>query len=155
MSINFELIENELILCYTPDYGLENMLDQLAENDSLIIKSTFDVNKENRRLFSNDYDDTLYFSIGEVDGDYIRLFKTVFDTKNNFYFNKAFSFNLKVFVAYQNISILNAIDDVIKQMIKKDYNTIILSSEIAAFSEDIIKKYNTNKNINIIITPRK
>ena len=75
MSINFELIENELILCYTPDYGLENMLDQLAENDSLIIKSTFDVNKENRRLFSNDYDDTLYFSIGEVEGDYISLFK--------------------------------------------------------------------------------
>ena len=79
MSINFELIENELILCYTPDYGLENMLNQLEENNSLIIKSTFDVNKENRRLFSNDYDDTLYFSIGEVEGDYISLFKTVFD----------------------------------------------------------------------------
>ena len=115
MSINFELIENELILCYTPDYGLENMLDQLEKNDSLIIKSTFDVNKENRRFFSNDYDDTLYFSIGEVEGDYIRLLKTVFDIKKNFYFNKAFSFNLKVFVAYQNISILNAIDDVINQ----------------------------------------
>lgn len=115
MSINFELIENELILCYTPDYGLENMLDQLEKNDSLIIKSTFDVNKENRRFFSNDYDDTLYFSIGEVEGDYIRLLKTVFDIKKNFYFNKAFSFNLKAFVAYQNISILNAIDDVINQ----------------------------------------
>lgn len=113
MSINFELIENELILCYTPDYGIENMLNQLEENNSLIIKSTFDVNKENRRFSSNDYDDTLYFSIGEVEGDYIRLSKTVFDTENIFYFNKAFRFNLKVFVAYQNISILNAIDDVI------------------------------------------
>ena len=114
MSIKFELIENELILIYTPDYGIEGMLDRLEEDDDLIIKRTFVVSNENRRFLDNDNDDTLYFSIGKVEGDYIRLSKSVFNTKNTYYFDNAFEFNLHVFVAYQNISILNAIDNVIQ-----------------------------------------
>ena len=81
MSIKFELIENELILIYTPDYGIEGMLDRL-EDDDLIIKRTFVVNNENRRFLDNDHDDTLYFSIGNVEGVYIRVSKSVFNTKN-------------------------------------------------------------------------
>lgn len=37
----------------------------------------------------------------------------------------------------------------------KNRDTIILTNEVASFSEDIIKKYNKNENINIIITPNK
>ena len=42
-------------------------------------------------------------------------------------------------------------DEKIKQLMKQDYRMIVLSNEIAAFSEDIIKKYNRDKNVNIII----
>lgn len=47
------------------------------------------------------------------------------------------------------------IDERIDQLIKNNCKTIILSNEIAGFSEDIIKKYRKQKDINIIISPRK
>lgn len=46
-------------------------------------------------------------------------------------------------------------DKKIKELIKQDYKMIVVSNEIASFSEDIIKKYNRDKNINIIIANRK
>lgn len=46
-------------------------------------------------------------------------------------------------------------DDMIKQLIDKDYKTIWITNELAGFSEDIIKKYSKNDNINIIIAPIK
>ena len=42
-------------------------------------------------------------------------------------------------------------DKKIKELDRRDYRMVILSNEIAGFSEDIIKKYNRDKNINIII----
>ena len=47
------------------------------------------------------------------------------------------------------------IDEKIKELIKDKYRTIFLSNDIASFSEDIIKKYNNNESINIIIAKRK
>ena len=42
-------------------------------------------------------------------------------------------------------------DNKIKELIDKRYDTIIITSEIAGFSEDIIKKYNKDRSISIII----
>lgn len=42
-------------------------------------------------------------------------------------------------------------DSKIKELIDKRYDTIILTSEIAGFSEDIIKKYNKDRSVSIII----
>lgn len=47
------------------------------------------------------------------------------------------------------------IDIAIQDLVNKNYNTIVLSNDIAGFSEDIIKKYDKSKDINIIISPRK
>lgn len=46
-------------------------------------------------------------------------------------------------------------DNKIKELIDKRYDTIILTGEIAGFSEDIIKKYNKDRNISIIIAQDK
>lgn len=46
-------------------------------------------------------------------------------------------------------------DNKIKELIKQDYKMVVLSDEIASFSQDIIKKYNRDKNINIIIANSK
>lgn len=46
-------------------------------------------------------------------------------------------------------------DDTIKQLVQKDYKTIWITNELAGFSEDIIKKYSKNTDINIIIAPNK
>lgn len=47
------------------------------------------------------------------------------------------------------------VDNEIKNLYSNNYKTIILSNEIANFSEDIIKKYNSTENISIIIAPKK
>lgn len=47
------------------------------------------------------------------------------------------------------------VDNMINKLVTKEYRTVILSDEIAGFSEDIITKYNKNKEINIIIARRK
>ena len=50
---------------------------------------------------------------------------------------------------------LEKTDDKIKELVDKKYSTIVLSNEVASFSEDIIKKYNKKNNVNIIIAPPK
>lgn len=47
------------------------------------------------------------------------------------------------------------VDKTMEELVKKHYDMIVLSNEIAGFSEDIIKKYQKSKDINIIISPRK
>lgn len=50
---------------------------------------------------------------------------------------------------------LEQTDHKIEELVQNKYNTIILSNDVAGFSEDIIKKYAKNEEINIIIAPRK
>lgn len=54
-----------------------------------------------------------------------------------------------------DIDNLEETDKKIKELIDKNYNTVIISNEIASFSGDIIKKYKNKENINIIIAPAK
>ena len=44
------------------------------------------------------------------------------------------------------------IDDKLKELVKKHYDTFVISNEIAGFSQDIVKKYAQNKEIKIIIS---
>lgn len=47
---------------------------------------------------------------------------------------------------------LDQTDNTIKKLIGQDYDTIILSNQVAGFSEDIIKKYQKDKDIKIVIS---
>ena len=47
---------------------------------------------------------------------------------------------------------LGKTDETMKNLIKQNYDTIIISNEVAGFSEDIIKKYKKNKDIRIVIS---
>ena len=69
--------------------------------------------------------------------------------KNSFKMFKAFG--MDVF----EIEDLNRTDEKIEELIKQDYNTIIISNEVASFSQNIIKKYRKQNDINIIIAPGK
>ena len=48
---------------------------------------------------------------------------------------------------------LEKTDEKIKELVERKYNTIVVSNEVASFSEDIVKKYNKMEDINIIIAP--
>ena len=47
------------------------------------------------------------------------------------------------------------IDNKMEELVNNHYDMIVLSNEMAGFSQDIIKKYKENPNINIVISPRK
>lgn len=51
------------------------------------------------------------------------------------------------------INDLEKTDDKINELINNNYKTLIISNEVASFSQDIIKKYDTDKDIRIIIAP--
>ena len=69
--------------------------------------------------------------------------------KESFNMFKGFGFNVR------EISELEDTDKELKSLIENNYKTIILSNEVAGFSEDIIKEYSRDKNVNIIIAPSK
>ena len=50
---------------------------------------------------------------------------------------------------------LDKTDETMKKLIQEHYDTIILSNEVAGFSEDIIKKYQKDKDIKIVISSDK
>lgn len=47
------------------------------------------------------------------------------------------------------------IDEKIDELKKQDYTTIIITNELASFSDKIINKYKYDNSLNIIITPTK
>ncbi len=51
-----------------------------------------------------------------------------------------------------SLSDLEKTDETMRNLIKQNYDTIIVSNEVAGFSEDIIKKYKNNKNVKIVIS---
>ena len=54
-----------------------------------------------------------------------------------------------------SIEDLDKTDEKIKELVDDNYTTIVLSNEVAGFSEDIIKKYAKNDGVNSIIAPYK
>ena len=50
---------------------------------------------------------------------------------------------------------LERTDEKIKELVEKKYSTIVISNEVASFSQDIVKKYNKSNEVNIIIVAGK
>lgn len=67
--------------------------------------------------------------------------------------------SFKIFESFgaesKEIENLDKTDDTLKTLIQNNYKTIVMTSEVAGFSESIIKKYNKRDDIKIIIAPPK
>ena len=50
---------------------------------------------------------------------------------------------------------LEKTDETISKLVNENYRTILLSSEVAGFSEDLVKKYKNLTDVKIIIAPNK
>lgn len=68
--------------------------------------------------------------------------------------NKNFIFQKNIGLDVYEIEDLEETDMKIKEL-KNNYHTIVISNEIASFSSDIIKKYEKDEEINIIIARNK
>lgn len=113
MAVTFEKHDNELWICYSPEYGLGYMHEKFNQNEPVVIKHTFVVTPEFLREENDARIEEAKFCIGELIGDYIRLFSEVTRTNHNFFFAKDIRFKLNLFVAQRGISILDKIDEVI------------------------------------------
>ena len=69
--------------------------------------------------------------------------------------NKNFSIAERLGMEVRRLNKPEEVDKTMKELINQNYKMIVLSNEIAGFSEDIIKKYRKDQDINIIISPRK
>ena len=67
--------------------------------------------------------------------------------------NKSFRFFKSIGMDVIDIENREDIDTAINSLVSHDYKTIILSSDVAAFSNDIITKYQKSDDINIVIMP--
>lgn len=119
MGIKFQIANNELLCLYTPDFNYKDVLKRINEY-GCNIKNTFYVTKKDLLGVYEDklYEDELHeepicFSIGQKKGEYIHLNKNIFGVENNFYFLSSINFEQKLFTAYQNISIIKKIDNLI------------------------------------------
>lgn len=69
--------------------------------------------------------------------------------------NKNFKVAEKMGMSVYRLENPEEVDKLMEDLVKQDFHTIILSNQLAGFSEDIIKKYKNDKQINIIIGTRK
>jgi vacuolar-type H+-ATPase subunit F/Vma7 len=67
--------------------------------------------------------------------------------------NKSFKLFKNLGMDVFDVENLDNTDMKLKELVDADYNTIIISNELAGFSEDIIKKYSRSEGVSIIITP--
>lgn len=67
----------------------------------------------------------------------------------------SFKFAEKIGMEVKKIDNFEKTDEVLKNLVDNKFDTIIISNEVAGFSESILKKYNNDKKIKIIIAPSK
>ncbi len=113
MLVTFEKHNNELWICYSPEYGLDYIHEKFNKDEPIIIKHAFVVTSKLLREENADGIEEAKFCIGELVGDYIHLLPEVIRTNHNFFFTKDIQFKLSLFVASRGISILDKIDEVI------------------------------------------
>lgn len=73
------------------------------------------------------------------------------------YKNDKYSFRFAKMLGMSVIEIedLETIDNKLEELKKKDYTSVMITNEVASFSENIINKYSKDSSFNIIIIPNK
>ena len=110
-KFTFKKDKEKLKCIYQFDDWVGFDLEKLNTEDGISIRRTFFINRDTKYKIIDD--DTIEFVIGELDGDYYKLDKNVFQTNNIFYFQKDFKLKENYFFQLNKISILRKIDKVI------------------------------------------
>ena len=115
MGIEFHIIENELILRFSPAYGTRYIFEHFSRCENCQIKQTFYVTKDLLRsnIDDSDPEETLSFCIGHIHDGFIEINKKVIGTKHRFFFSETIPLKHNMFIAEQNTSILAKIDEII------------------------------------------
>jgi len=118
-AIKFYKRKDDLILQYSPQFGTENVLQELYKSGQYTIQNTFTV-KPNILVDRSDRDDyvdrsefTLEFVIATLANDYYVFDKDVLDVEINLKIHSSFSIDRSTFLANDYISIFSKIDEIV------------------------------------------
>ena len=88
-TLSFEIKGNELLLCYAPVMGIEDIAERLSSGTEVLIKHAFWVTQEllrNPDEEDYDFEETLRFCIGQVGETFTLLDSNVIGTEHFFLF---------------------------------------------------------------------
>lgn len=117
-TLSFETRGNELLLCYEPVWGTEDIAQRLSSGEQISIKHAFWVTQEllrNPDEEDYDFEETLRFCIGQVGDIFTLLDSDVIGTEHSFYFGNEINLKPEMFIAYRNIAILRKIDKLVER----------------------------------------
>lgn len=114
MSTSFEIHDNELWICYCPEFGVKYIHDRFNDEKPVIIKNVFSVNEELLRE-EDEVIEEVKFCIGYKQNGYIQMIRDVIGTGHEFFFSENITFKINLFLASRGISILKKIDNVIER----------------------------------------
>lgn len=113
MNIYFKKVKNSLLMIYSPEYDIDNIMETIQKGEFFLHK-TFALKKDN---ISDEIDvfegAEICFKIGEFNNGYCHLDKDVFLTNHDFYFSENIKIHKKLLISFSNISILRCIDELV------------------------------------------
>ena len=68
--------------------------------------------------------------------------------------NQNFRVPEKLGMHIEKLQFPEQVDEKLAELVKENYDTIMITNELAGFSEDMIKKYSEDETVRIIISPR-
>ena len=115
MEIEFSIIEDELIMSYSPSNGTRFIFEHFSKYGYCQIKRTFYVTMDLIRsnIDDSDSEETLLFCIGHIHDGFIEINPKVINTDHTFFFSETIPLKHNMFIAEQNTSILAKIDQII------------------------------------------
>lgn len=115
MEIEFSIIEDELIMSYSPSNGTRFIFEHFSKYGYCQIKRTFYVTMDLIRsnIDDSDSEETLLFCIGHIHDGFIEINPKVINTDHTFFFSETIPLKHNMFIAEQNTSILAKLDEII------------------------------------------
>ena len=152
--IEFEVKQDNLILIYSPDGGVDYIFEKPEAKKDINIKYPIFKFKKSDILNSADFieEHEVKFVLGYLVGDYFKINRRVLGLKNDLFINKSLKLKEKHFIAKKRNSIFKKMDDIANR------NIYIGGNHKDAISEHnfnaIIKNFPNDYEINQYVKAR-
>jgi len=151
---------DKILLEYSPDNGTDWIDKSFDKDEKISVKKTFSLSKDNLVQTEENLSDNenKQFIIGNVEGDYYKIYKKILKTNNDVLFHINCSITIKYFIVNKNVSILSKFEKLAKQqiVIGGEFENAIPESEfkrvINSFPTNIELNYYANSRITNVIS---
>ena len=117
--IKFQKVDKFLIFSYTPTNETDWIKKEFKDNSSITLKKTFTFTKKN--IYGEIKDDLVNFTIATLDGNYYKFDRKILNIDYKLYIHKDIVIDIKFFVANNNISVFQKIENLLSHDENKIY----------------------------------